>query len=71
MLTLLVKVKVSQRSVELLLDARPRGEGAAATKGNAVHQELPLNIIPQTTVKGEGAENEKLAVVKKKTQTCC
>lgn len=46
-LALLVKVEVGGAVAEVLLDARPRGEGAAAAEGNAVHQVVSFNVTPQ------------------------
>lgn len=53
LLALSVVVKVGRAVADLLLDAGPRGEGAAAAEGNAVYQVLPLHITPQTAAREE------------------
>lgn len=47
LLALLVIVEVGRAVAELLLDAGPRGQGAAAAEGDAVHQVTPVHVIPQ------------------------
>lgn len=47
LLALLLKVEVGGAVTEVLLDARPRGGGAAAAEGNAVHQVVSFNVTPQ------------------------
>lgn len=46
LLALLVKVEVGGAVTEVLLDAWPRGGGAAAAEGNAVHQVVSFNVTP-------------------------
>lgn len=47
LLALLVVVKMGQGVADLVLDAGPWREGAAAAKWNAVHQVLPIHVAPQ------------------------
>ncbi len=53
LLALLVVVEMCRAVADLLLDARPRGEGAAAAEWNTVHKVLPLHVTPQTTATRE------------------
>lgn len=47
LLALLVVVEVGGAVAELLLDAGPRGRGAAAAEGDAIHQVTPVHVTPQ------------------------
>lgn len=54
LVALLVVVVVSRAIAELLLDAGPRGKGAAAAEGNSVHQELPVHVTPKAAAEKRG-----------------
>lgn len=51
---LLVVVVVGGAVTEPLLDAGPRGKGAAAAEGNSVHQELPIHVTPKAAAEKRG-----------------
>ncbi len=53
LLALLVIVEMGRAVADVLLDAGPRGEGAAAAEGNAVHQVLSIHVAPQTAARKE------------------
>lgn len=56
LLALLVIVEVGGIVAELLLDAGPRGQGAAAAEGNAVHQVPALHVTPYAATWGKRPE---------------
>lgn len=62
LLVLLVVVEVLGQAAELVLEAGPRGEGAAAAEGNAVHQVLPLHVTPQTAAGQKRVVNQELGL---------
>lgn len=50
---LLALLVLGRAGAEMVLDAGPRGEGAAAAEGNTIHQVLSLHITPHTTEREE------------------
>lgn len=48
-----VVVEVSRGVADLLLDAGPRREGAAAAEGNLVHQVPAAHVAPEPAVRTE------------------